>query len=104
MMSSLHSSRRESPLHMSAKFRPKKIFLNFLDYRISFSTKTGRIGQVYCLKKASVGGLSGWLDWLMDKLEENKKDKNSDPAVIGGKEISELLTRSGVSDDRADAF
>ena len=70
MISSLHSSRRESALHMSAKFRPKKIFLNFLDYRISFSTKTGRIGQVYCLKKASVGGLSGWLDWLMDKLEE----------------------------------
>lgn len=41
---------------------------------------------------------------LIEKLEENKKDKNSDPAVIGGKEISELLTRSGVSDDRADAF
>ena len=41
---------------------------------------------------------------LMDKLEEQKKDKLSDPKRIGAKELSDVLRTSGVSDDRADAF
>lgn len=41
---------------------------------------------------------------LIDKLEEQKKDKLSDPKRIGAKELSDVLRNSGVSDDRADAF
>ena len=41
---------------------------------------------------------------LMDKLEEQKKDKLSDPKRIGAKELSDVLLRSGVSDDRAENF
>ncbi len=43
-------------------------------------------------------------DQLMDRLEEQKKDKTSDPRRIGAKELSDVLLRSGVSDDRAASF
>ena len=41
---------------------------------------------------------------LIDKLEEQKKDKQSDPKRIGAKELSDVLRTSGVSDDRAETF
>ena len=43
-------------------------------------------------------------DQLIDKLDEQKKDKTSDPARIGAKELSDVLIKSGVSDDRALSF
>ena len=41
---------------------------------------------------------------LVDKLEEHKKDKESDPVHIGGREIASILTASGVSEERAHEF
>ena len=41
---------------------------------------------------------------LMDRLEEEKKDKTSEPGRIGGEELARLLTASGVSDDKAEVF
>ncbi|MBR4235347.1 MAG: DUF4317 domain-containing protein [Clostridia bacterium] len=41
---------------------------------------------------------------LVEKLDEQKRDKEADPARVGGKELADMLLRSGVSDDRAESF
>ncbi len=41
---------------------------------------------------------------LIERLEEEKKDKTSEPGRIGGEELAMLLSASGVSDDKADVF
>lgn len=41
---------------------------------------------------------------LVDRLEEQKKDKESEPVRLGGNEIAAMLSQSGVSDDRVVAF
>ncbi|MBQ3668713.1 MAG: DUF4317 domain-containing protein [Clostridia bacterium] len=43
-------------------------------------------------------------DRLIEKLDEQKKDKTGDPKRIGAKELSDVLVQSGVSDDRAFTF
>lgn len=41
---------------------------------------------------------------LLTKLDAQKKDKHSEPAVIGGNELSEMLTDSGVSEEKKETF
>lgn len=41
---------------------------------------------------------------LVERLEEQKKDKESEPVRLGGTEIAAMLSRSGVSDDRVESF
>lgn len=41
---------------------------------------------------------------LMDRLDAQKKDKQSEPEGIGGGELAQMLAESGVSDDRVASF